>query len=246
MATDPAPPRPAGDRDGPTLLVLPDAEAVAAAAADLLVDSLRRALVERGQAVLALSGGRTPLPMYRRLAAAPLEWPRVHVVQVDERFAPEEHPDRNWRMIQAELIAPTDAVGHPMPAGGAPEEELATAYGRVLDTLCGGILDATHLGLGDDGHTASLVPGDPVVGREDVDVALTGTYQGRIRMTMTAPMINRSRRLVWQVVGASKRDPMAELREDRGSAPARRIRRHPEVWLVADRAAADEEENRDD
>lgn len=241
MATDTPPPWPPDVGDGPAQLVLADASAVAAACADLLIDALDRALVDRGQAVLALSGGRTPVPMYRRLAAAALDWSRVHVVQVDERLAPEEDPDRNWRAIQAELIAPTEAIGHPMPVEGEPTPADAAAYAAELAALCEGIVDVTHLGLGEDGHTASLVPGDPVVDRTDVDVALTGVYQGRRRMTLTAPLINRSRRVVWQVVGAAKHDALRHLREDRGTAPARLIRRQPEVWLVADHAAAGED-----
>ncbi|HUG85896.1 MAG TPA: 6-phosphogluconolactonase [Euzebya sp.] len=240
------PPWPPSQGDGPALLVLPDAAAVAAAAADLLVDALGRALVQRGRAVLALSGGRTPLRMYRLLADARLDWPRVHVVQVDERFVPEEDPDRNWRAIQSELVAPTGAVGHPMPVRRPPREEWAVTYAALLGTLCDGVVDACHLGLGADGHTASLVPGDPVVDRDDVDVALTGPYEGRRRMTMTAPLLNRSGRLVWQVVGGSKRDALCQLHNGHGKAPAQRIRRQPEVWLVADTAAARMEDDTHD
>lgn len=229
---------PSDHLDGPAVLVRPDEAAVTQAVADLLADALRRALEDRGLAVLALSGGRTPVPMYRRLADTVLDWSRVHVVQVDERAVPDEDPDRNWRAIQADLVAPTGAVGHPMPVVGAPLEDAAAAYDADLQALCGGAVDALHLGLGGDGHTASLVPGDPVVGRDDVGVATTGVYQGNRRMTLTAPSLNRAGRIVWQVVGEGKREALDRLRTWSGTDPSGVVRRSPEVWLVADEAAA--------
>ncbi len=226
--------RPGGSPAGPPVLGLLDEEAVTEAVADLLVDAVRRALEDRGTAVLALSGGRTPVPLYHRLADTGLDWSRVHVVQVDERAVADDDPDRNWQTIQADLVVPTGAVGHPMPVVGAPLEEQAAAYDADLQALCGGVVDALHLGLGADGHTASLVPDDPVVGRDDVGVAATGVYQGHRRMTMTAPSLNRAGRIVWQVVGESKREALDRLRSGSWTDPSGVVRLSPEVWLLAD------------
>lgn len=215
------------------VLALDDADAVTAAVADLLVDGLGRAIVDRGEAVLALSGGSTPVPLYRHLATHELDWRRVHVVQVDERVAPDQHPDRSWRRIEDLLVVPTGAIGHPMPVLDGPAG--VGAYAADLAALGG--IDVCHLGLGDDGHTASLIPGDPSVAVRDADVTTAGPYEGRMRMTLTASAINRARRIVWQVVGSAKAPAVARLATGTGEEPSRLIRRSPDVWLVVDQAA---------
>jgi 6-phosphogluconolactonase len=215
---------------------LPDADAVAARVTDLLVEGIGRAIMARGRAVIALSGGSTPVPMYRRLAAAQLDWGRVHILQVDERFAPDGHADRNYAALHRELIGPTGAIGYPMPTGGAVHPGLATEYAHAIDLLCGGTIDVVHLGIGDDGHTASLVPGDPVL-RVAGPVALTGSYAGRRRMTMTAPLINAATAILWQVAGAGKAGAVQRLIAADPGVPAHLIRRLGQVTVVADRAA---------
>ncbi|MEE8600476.1 6-phosphogluconolactonase [Euzebya tangerina] len=221
-------------------------DGVTRACADLIADRLGRALVARGTATLALSGGSTPKPLYRMLATYDLQWRAVHVVQVDERVAPADHPDRNWVAIEEGLVGVTGAVGHPMPttregaaAGSAGDwDVLVASYADELRQL--GRLDVVHLGLGDDGHTASLVPGDPVLdltGSDAPSVAMTEPYQGRRRMTLTAPTINAAATIVWQVVGGGKAHAVAQLLAEDPSIPGSLIRQARDVHLVMDEAA---------
>jgi 6-phosphogluconolactonase len=210
---------------------------VAVAVADVLADALGRAVADRGSGVVVLSGGATPREMYRRLALADLDWRRVHVVQVDERLAPDGHPDRNWPAVEGLLVGPTGAVGHPMPVADGDPDAGASAYARLLGDLCGGALDVVHLGLGADGHTASLVPGDPVLDVADRDVALTGAYRGRRRMTLTFPAIDRAAAVVWQVAGEGKREALERLLAGDPALPAGRVRRGADVRVHADAAA---------
>ncbi|MGI9017599.1 MAG: 6-phosphogluconolactonase [Euzebya sp.] len=213
---------------------LPDPEAVTRRVAELIIQRLEQALALRSRAVLALSGGSTPKPLYRLLARAPLDWSSVHLVQVDERFAPLGDEARNYTSLKADLIGPTAVVGHPMPvAEDAPVQELTAGYAAALDGLCEGIIDVVHLGLGQDGHTASLVPGDPAL-QAAGGVAVTASYQGHRRMTLTAPLINTARTIVWQIVGSLKHDALRDLLAGSGDIPAGLIRREPDVWVVAD------------
>lgn len=222
-----------------------DPQAVTERVAAILTARLAKAISLRQRAVLALSGGSTPKPLYGRLAQTDLDWRLVHVLQVDERFAPDGDSQRNWNSIKTELIDPTGAVGYPMPTGGSVSADLAHGYAQVVQTLCGGVIDVVHLGLGDDGHTASLVPGDPILS-ESAPIGLTQPYQGLRRMSMTAPLLNRARTIVWQVVGSGKHRAVALLVDgswldgspDRDQGiPAHLIRRSDDVILVADRDA---------
>lgn len=208
---------------------------VTAVTADLIADRLGRAIAGRGRAVLALSGGGTPKPLYRRLATVQIDWRAVHVVQVDERFAPADSADRNWVAIRRDLVDPTGATGHPMPTTGVVSDDLAADYAAVLADL--GPLDMTHLGIGEDGHTASLVPGDPVL-RATADVAVTEMYQDRHRMTLSAPMINRSQTILWQVVGRSKSPALVRMLAGDTAVPAHLIRQDDDVHLILDGPAA--------
>lgn len=222
--------------------ILSDEAAVAAKAAALIAQEARAAARARGRFLLAVSGGRTPWVMLRNLADQDVPWDAVHIVQVDERFAPPGDPDRNLTHLRESLLAHAPlqpAQIHAMPVE-SPDLEIATRdYARVLSELDGSppVLDLCHLGLGPDGHTASLVPGDPVLNVTNLDVALTGIYQGRRRMTLTYPIINRSRSILWVVTGAEKARPLAQLLAADRSVPAGRVSQD-HALVLADRAAA--------
>jgi 6-phosphogluconolactonase len=225
-----------------SLEVLETAESVASRAADIIAEQARKAVRERGRFVMAVSGGHTPWMMLRALAAGDVPWPAVHIVQVDERVAPSGDPDRNLTHLRESLLdhAPlAEAQVHDMPVESADLEAAAATYTASLRQIAGSppVLDLVHLGLGPDGHTASLVPGDPVLNVNDRDVATSGTYQGRRRMTLTYPMINRSRQVLWVVTGAEKVAMLKRLFDGDESIPAGRIRRD-HVLVLADKLAA--------
>jgi 6-phosphogluconolactonase len=222
--------------------ILADPDAVAREGAAIIAAEARSAVAERGRFILAVSGGRTPWRMLRALAGEDVPWDRLHVVQVDERVAPAGHPDRNLTHIRESLLE--YAPLHPEQIHAMPVEErdlaaAATRYALTLREIAGSppVLDLVHLGLGPDGHTASLVPGDPVLHVTDTDVALTGAYQGRRRMTLTYSILNRSRRIMWLVTGSEKAGMLARLCEGDASIPAGRIYRDPAL-VLADQAAA--------
>ncbi len=219
-----------------------DAAAVARRAATWIAQVAGDALARRDRFVLALSGGRTPLPMLHCLADQALDWRRIQVVQVDERVAPSHSPDRNLTQLQAALVGrvPLPAAQlHPMPVEDADLAAAARRYARLLASLAGAppLLDLVQLGLGADGHTASLVPGDVALAISDADVAVTAIYQGRRRMTLTLPIINRARHILWLVTGADKADVLARLLRGDPALPASGVGRR-QALLLADRAAA--------
>jgi 6-phosphogluconolactonase len=223
--------------------VLAEADAVAAEAAKIIAAEARATVAARGRFVMAVSGGRTPWQMLRILATEDLPWKSVHVVQVDERVAPAGHADRNLTHLCESLLEQAPLRPEQIYAMPVEEKDLAAAaasYARTLQEIAGipPVLDLAHLGLGPDGHTASLVPGDPVCDMTDVDVAMTGIYQERRRMTLTYPMLNRSRRILWLVTGAEKSEMLERLRQGDVSIPAGRIRQS-KALVLADRAAAE-------
>src|SRR4029077_3229086 len=219
-----------------------DADAAATAGAKFIADQAREAVAARGRFVMAVSGGRVPWQMFRILANETLPWKDVHLVQVDERVAPAGDQDRNLTHLRESLLSQV-----PLPSGQffamlVEENDLemaAAQYASTLRQIAGSppMLDLVHLGLGPDGHTASLVPGDRVLNVKDADVAITGTYEGRRRMTLTYPIINRSRRLLWVVTGSEKGGMLVLLREGDPSIPAGRVRQD-QALVLADRAAA--------
>jgi 6-phosphogluconolactonase len=222
--------------------VLADAESVARRAAALIAADARSAAALRGRFVMAVSGGHTPWIMLRALASETVPWQAVHIVQVDERVAPAGDPDRNLTHLQASLL---DAVPlrpqqiHAMLVESSDLEAAAKQYAQTLNEIAGSpsVLDLVHLGLGPDGHTASLVPGDPVLEITNSDVSLTGVYQGRRRMTLTYPVINRARHILWVVTGAEKVAMLTRLRNADASIPAGRVRSQ-DAMVLADSAAA--------
>ena len=225
--------------------VLADADAVASEAAKLIAAEARAAVAARGRFVFAVSGGHTPWQMLRALANEDVPWKNVHLVQVDERVAPAGHADRNLTHLCESLLeqAPLRPEQiYALPVEDKDLEGAAASYAQTLREIAGTppVLDLAHLGLGPDGHTASLLPGDPVCEVTDADVALTGVYQGRRRMTLTYPMLNRSRRILWLVTGAEKAGMLVRLRKGDVSIPAGRIRQD-KALVLADRAAAGQE-----
>jgi 6-phosphogluconolactonase len=222
--------------------VFADDQSTARAAARMIAAEAGAAVAARGRFVMAVSGGHTPWMMLRALADEQVPWDGVHVVQVDERVAPAGDPDRNLTHLRETLldhspIRPQQI--HAMPVESPNLDDAVQQYAAALGEIAGSppILDLVHLGLGPDGHTASLVPGDPVLKITGADVALTGSYQGRRRMTLTYPVINRARRILWLVTGSEKVDMLTRLRKADPSIPAGRIRQDRSV-IFADRAAA--------
>jgi 6-phosphogluconolactonase len=223
--------------------VLADANVVATEAAKLIAAEARTAVAARGRFVFAVSGGRTPWQMLQALSTEDMPWKNVHVVQVDERVAPPGHADRNLTHLCASLLeqAPLRPEQiYAMPVEDKDLEAAVRSYAQTLEELAGTppVLDLAHLGLGPDGHTASLVPEDPVCDLTDVDVAMTGVYQERRRMTLTYPMLNRSRRILWLVTGAEKAGMLVRLQAGDVSIPAGRIRQD-KALVLADHAAAE-------
>jgi len=226
--------------------VVADANTAAQRAAELIAAEARTAVAERDRFVMAVSGGHTPWLMLRALADAEVPWAGIHIIQVDERVAPEGHPDRNLTHIHQSLLehAPVRPEQvHGMPVEAPDLTAAATHYARMLEEVAGSppVLDFVHLGLGPDGHTASLVPGDSVLDVTDTEVALTGVYQGRRRMTLTYPILNRARRILWLVTGSEKAEMLVRLHQGDASIPAGRVRRN-QALIVADRAAAEHPE----
>ncbi len=222
--------------------ILADADVVAKTAAKLIAAEARTAVAERGRFVMAVSGGKTPWQMLRALANEEVPWAGVHIVQVDERIAPAGDPDRNLTHLRESLLshAPLQEQQiYAMPVEETDLETAAASYARTLGEIAGTppVLDLVHLGLGADGHTASLVPDDAVCEVTGRDVALTGVYQKRRRMTLTYPLINRARKILWVATGAEKVEMLGRLRQGDVSIPAGRIQSKSAV-LLADLAAA--------
>jgi 6-phosphogluconolactonase len=223
--------------------IFADADAVAREAAKFIAAEARAAVAARGIFAIAVSGGKTPWQMLRALADEEVPWSGFHVFQVDERIAPAGDPDRNLTHLRESLLShaplPAEQI-HAMPVEENDLEAAAKSYAGVLQKITGAppMLDLVHLGLGPDGHTASLIPDDSVLNVTDCDVALTGIYQKRRRMTLTYPLLNRSRKVLWVVTGAEKIEMLARLIHHDTTIPAGRIESENAV-ILADQAAAE-------
>ena len=222
--------------------VLPTAEAAAERAADWLRAEIARASAQRGKCLLALSGGRTPWRMLRDLRRLRVHWHDLEVFQVDERVVPPTDERRNSRQIADLLIAP-DALGaaqfHAMPVERRDLTAGAAEYARLLTELGGAppVLDVVQLGLGADGHTASLVPGDRLLREADLEVGVSGPYQGVRRMTLGFRVLDAARHRLWLVTGEDKAAALAQLWAGDASVPAGRVAREAS-FVFADAAAA--------
>ena len=212
--------------------ILPDARAVAARGAELVAGNVRDAVAHHGRFTLAVSGGTTPWAMIAQLPRT-LPWDRVALYQVDERVAPAGDPDRNLTHLIRSLPRDVSVEIRPMPVEAPDLETAAAEYARSLPES----FDLVHLGLGADGHTASLVPGDPVLDVADRDVAVTGEYEGRRRMTVTYPVLARAKSLLWLVTGDDKAEALRRVRAGDHSIPAGRVPTE-NALVLADTAAA--------
>ncbi|MDH3755483.1 MAG: 6-phosphogluconolactonase, partial [Acidimicrobiia bacterium] len=186
------------------------------------------------------SGGSTPRLMLEHLAARDdIEWDRVTIFQVDERVAPEGHPDRNLVMLEDALTSKVAVAVQPMPVDADDLDLAAGGYAAALEMTAGSppVLDLVQLGLGEDGHTASLAPDDPVLDFVDRDVALTRSYRGQVRMTLTRPVLDRARQRLWLVSGMAKADAFSRLLIGDISIPATLISTDRSL-VLADRSAA--------
>jgi len=222
--------------------ILPDAETACRRGAAWIVAEARAAIAARGRFVLAASGGKNPWNMFRALAEEEIDWAKVEIVQVDERVAPDGDAARNLTHLQECLLeyAPLRSEQiHAMPVTDPDLRAAAGRYARTPGQLAGPhpVIDLVHLGLGPDGHTASLVPGDPVLEVVGVDVAVTGVYQGHRRMTLTYPILDRARSILWLITDESKADALLRLSKGDPTIPAGRIARD-HACVLADRAAA--------
>lgn len=215
------------------LSVFDDEQSLSEAAASYVASRARAAVAAGGSFQFAVSGGRTPWDMFAILTVLDVPWDRTVLWQVDERVAPADDPDRNLSHLR-QALGDKAAEVRPMPVEDEDVEAAARRYADALPAR----FDLVHLGIGSDGHTASLVPGDPVLDVSDRLVAVTETaYQGRRRMTLTYPALARARQLLWLVTGQDKRDALAKLLAGDPSVPAGRVVAGASL-VMADRAAA--------
>lgn len=219
--------------DDPVVEVFPDAESAAAHAAEHVAERAREAIDRQGGFTVAVSGGRTPAAMFAALAGEDVPWAQTSIYQVDERVAPSGDPARNLTHLLRTLPAQAGERVLPMPVEAEDLEAAAAEYAASLPER----FDLIHLGLGSDGHTASLVPGDPVLEVADRDVALTETYKGRRRMTLTYPALARATVILWLVAGEEKAEALRLTLAGDPSIPAGRVAAERSV-VVADAAAA--------
>lgn len=213
------------------LASLPDAGAVAGRAAEFVASLARAAVAARGTFTFAVSGGHTPWAMFAELAGEDVPWQQVRLFQVDERAVPDGDPDRNLTHLRDSLRGAPARVSA-MPVTEPDLTAAAAEYGASLPDR----FDLVHLGLGPDGHTASLVPGDPVLDVTERLVAVTGVYQGHRRMTLTYPALARADQLLWLVTGADKKAPLAQLLAGDRSIPAGRVEAARSL-ILADQSA---------
>lgn len=218
------------------------AEEVAKEAANYVADRIKENLAKKNFFTMAISGGRTPWEMIRELAKEDLEWEKVFLFQVDERIAPDGHPDRNLTQLFKSIEntkLPTRLNIFPMHVIAEDLDQACQDYAdhiqRITET---GKLDLVHLGMGTDGHTASLIPGDEVLNVLDKKVTLTqNPYQGRQRMTLTYPLINEAEKILWVVTGEEKAEMLERLLLKDSTIPAGKVNQTHAILLTEESAA---------
>ena len=228
------------------LVVAESAAELARQTAQALASELGQVLAQRDRAQVALAGGETPKATYRLLGQQHLPWDRVDVLLGDERWVPSDDPSSNARMFRETLMAElpgSKACLHAVPTQLASPEQGAAAYAELLQQLCGDfppVLDVVLLGLGDDGHTASLFPGTAAPAVRDRSVTL-GEGKGLPRVSLTAPTLSSARRVVFLVSGPGKVQALQRLLDPEESplrTPAKLVQPASEVLIFADQAAA--------
>ncbi len=232
------------------IVVLPTARAVAEALADRTAAALRAALADEPRVTLCLTGGSTPVHAYERLALAEgLDWERVHVFWGDERCVPPEHAESNYAMARRTLLDPArvpESNVHKMP-GNCPPDEGAQVYEQALAQFFGDDLrfDVLHLGMGDDGHTASLFPGSPALDERDrrvVPALAPASAAVRERLTLTFPVLSRARLCLFAAAGAGKRDAFSDVLDaydgEQAGPPAARVTVDGDLTWLVDRELA--------
>ncbi len=206
------------------------------AAAEFIARQLGSAVRNRGRASLAISGGRSPWGMLDLLAAQAVNWESVHVFQVDERIAPPDDEARNWKQFLAGRLARRVPPGnrHPMPVEIEAPDAAADAYARTLVEWTGQSpeLDVVHLGIGEDGHTASLFAGDSPLEETTRLVAASRRHEGYRRLTLTLPALASARSIVWFAVGAGRRAVLTRLFDGDIAIPASHVRRDRAVCFT--------------
>lgn len=228
--------------------VLADKSALVQRSLDLVIEKLHAAMAERGCFSIALSGGSTPKPLYEALARENLPWDNVQVFWGDERYVPSSHPDSNEGMTRTAWLnhvpIPAENV-HPMPTDAADPAVAAAQYEQVLQQVFQApagtfpSLDVVLLGMGDDGHTASLFPHTEALRVHDRLITV-GNKDGQPRLTFTAPLINQARCVIFMVAGASKQPALAQVFAAEADAllyPSRFIQPQGELWWLLDQAA---------
>ncbi len=237
MSTTPSPPR---------LIVAESADALARRCAETMASAIDLALAQRDRCQIALAGGTTPAAAYRYLGQQHLPWERVDLLLGDERWVPADDPASNARLVRDTLMAsgPGQAARlHPVPTDLAGPEQGADAYALTLAKLCSGeppVLDLVLLGLGDDGHTASLFPGT-AASREQKRTVTVGDGKGLARITLTAPVLSAARQVIFLVSGEGKRQALSRLLDPNESperTPARLVQPVTPALALADNGAS--------
>ena len=221
----------------------PDAESAAFEAARHIEKIARELLYKKPLVSIAFSGGTTPAAMFQHLSAMRLDWGRIHIFQVDERIAPPGDAARNsteFQKLLLERVPLPVAQFHPMPVEAGDLQKAAMDYAAELRTIMGDPpqIDILHLGIGADGHTASLLVGDDVYQRKS-DVIVSAELGGYRRMTLNFQVLNNAQHIVWLITGSSKRKMLKRMLEKDEDIPAGRVSQANAV-VVADSAACPE------